>query len=156
MFISEKVEVRETEKGKAIFANDKIKKEELIFSMEGKIINKADKYSIQIEENKHLSGQGNIHDYLNHSCIPNAYFDFNSLHFRTLRDIKKNEEITFHYLTTEWKMSYTFKCECGSKKCLHFVKGFKYLTLEQKKELETLLSPYLKKKLYEELRKDID
>lgn len=154
MYISGKVEVRENKKGKAIFAKENIFKEELVFAFQGKILGRPDKYSIQIDEHKHLSSLGNINDNLNHSCEPNGYIDFENLNFKALKNINKNEEITFNYLTTEWDISNKFECKCGSENCIHEIKGFKYLNLEQKKKLEPLLSPYLKKKLYNEMSKD--
>jgi len=86
---------------------------------------------------------------LNHSCNPNGYINFKDLTYRALHPIKKGEELAFNYLTTEWDLSNKFICECGAEKCSNEIKGFKYLILEQQRELEPLLSPFLKKKLKE-------
>jgi len=71
------------------------------------------------------------------------------LTLRTLRNIKKVEELTYNYNTTEFDIIKKFKCECNSKNCFHKIEGFKYLTLEQKKKLKPFLSPFLKKKFEE-------
>ncbi|MFO7711466.1 MAG: SET domain-containing protein-lysine N-methyltransferase [Candidatus Woesearchaeota archaeon] len=77
--------------------------------------------------------------------MPNGYIDFDDLAYRAKRPIRKGEELTFNYLTTEWDLAEKFNCDCGSNNCYEEIKGFKYLTLNQKKELEP--SPFLKKKL---------
>ena len=149
MFISEKLEVRKTEKGRSLFAKENIRKDEILIKFKGKILDKPTKTSLQIDENKHIESPGEIDDFINHSCSPNGYINFHDISFRALRDIKKGEEVTFNYNTTEWYMKVPFKCKCGSKDCLHQIRGFKYLTLEQKKKLRHLLSPFLKRKLKE-------
>lgn len=149
MYISNKLEVRKTEKGKSLFARLNLEKDEILIRFEGEIIDKPTKTTLQIEENRHLEGPGELDDFLNHSCEPNGYINFKDLTFRALHNIKKEEEITFNYLTTEWDMANKFECYCGAEKCFRQIKGFKYLTLEQKKSLEHLLSPFLKKKLRE-------
>ncbi len=131
--------------GKGVIAKTDIKKDQLIWKFGGRIVRNPTKRTLQIDENRHL--EGDISDYMNHSCNPNAYVDFNGLVLRAHRNIRKGEEITFNYLTTEWDMSNKFQCHCGSEKCYGEIKGFRYLSLEQKKELEPELSPFLKKKL---------
>lgn len=151
MYVSNKIEVRDTKKGKSIFAIDEIVKNEIIFEFEKKFLKHFTKTSMQIEETKHQESTNPeaVENFLNHSCEPNGYIDFQGLIYRALRPIKKGEELTFNYLTTEWELVNKFYCECGSQNCYGQIKGFKYLTLEQQKELEPLLSPFLKKKFRE-------
>lgn len=150
MFKSEKVRVGDTKKGKAIFATQEINKDELIFGFGGEILNVADKYSIQIDDNKHLSGSGDINDLLNHSCNPTGYFDFDTLDFKAINDIEEGGEVTFNYLTSEWEMAVPFDCKCESSNCFEIIKGFKFCTPDQKKGMEEFLSPFIKKKLFTE------
>ena len=149
MFISKKLEVRKTIKGKSLFAREDAEKDKILIKFEGQVLHYPKKSTLQIDENKHLEREGTIDNYLNHSCKPNGYVNFDDLTFRTLRKIKKGEEVTFNYLTTEWDMAYKFQCQCNSENCLKHIKGFKYLTPKQKKKLEPLLSPFLKRKLKE-------
>lgn len=150
MFVSNKIEVGKTIKGGSLFAKSPIKKEEILINFEGKIISEPSRTTLQIDEDKFLEGSGEVAEYLNHSCEPNCYIDFSDLSLRALRDIKQGEELTFNYLTTEYDMAEKFQCRCGSKNCLFEIRGFKYLTLMEKKELVPWLSPYLKRKLQEE------
>lgn len=147
MVILKKVEIKKGLDKLGVFAKELIKKGETIFIFEGKILSHIDKFSIQLDENKHLSGSGDIDDNLNHSCDPNGYLDFNTLEFKALKDIPINEEITMNYLTTEYELSNPFQCKCKSKNCLGTIKGFKYLNDSEKKQIVKLLSPYLRTKL---------
>ncbi len=151
MFVSPKIEIRETKKGKSLFTKKNIQKNEVIFEFEKRLINHRTKKSMQIDENKHQESADveAIENFLNHSCESNGYVDFQDLTYRALRDIEPEEELTFNYLTTEWELFNKFKCECSSKHCFKQIRGFRYLTLDQQKGLEPLLSPFLKKKLLE-------
>ena len=66
---------------------------------------------------------------LNHSCVPNAYFDYNEqrglLIVYATQDIEQNAEITVSYVLKAWKWttearfeelrdSYGFTCDCGA------------------------------------------
>ena len=89
-------------------------------------------------------------DFINHSCSPNTKLDVVKRWFVAIKDISKNEEITFNYLTTEWDMKRwgtDFKCICGSRNCFGHIKGFKYLTRLEKLKLKPFLSPLLLKKI---------
>lgn len=143
-----KAEVRQTKNGKFIFAGDEIMRDELIFKFEKNYLDHPTRTSLQIDKGVHQESTNAqaFENFLNHSCEPNGYIDFRDLTFRALRPIKKGEEFTFNYLTTEWDLANKFRCNCGSKNCYKQINGFKYLTLEQQKELKSLLSPYLKKK----------
>ncbi len=58
--------------------------------------------------------------YFNHSCNPNAGYK-GQIFLVAMRDIKKNEEITFDYAMVLHKSKkrklYEMKCLCGSKNC---------------------------------------
>ena len=45
-----------------------------------------------------------------------------------LKEIKTQEEMTFFYPSTEWKMTQTFNCYCGSKYCIGQIKGAAFLS----------------------------
>ena len=50
------------------------------------------------------------------------------------KPLKKGDDMTFFYPSSEWNMQQPFECNCGSDKCLRTVRGAKYLdegTLKQ-------------------------
>jgi hypothetical protein len=103
-------------------------------------------YTLQLAEGVHCRaferGLG-----INHHCSPNGYYRFDDLTFRALRDVSEGDELTFHYCTTEYELSSSFDCLCGSPDCLGRVRGFKYLSKADVERLFDLLSPFLRSKL---------
>lgn len=74
--------------------------------------------------------------FINHSCSPNVAFELpeglqgrqnGSWVLRALRDVKKGEELTFAYFSTEWDMAQPFDCRCGATECLGRIRGARYL-----------------------------
>ena len=123
-----------------------------LLKLEGYLHTVPDQYSIQISEIEHLlpyenaAGKENgLFIYINHSCNPNAFFDIQKRELIALRDIQYGEEVVYNYNTTEYDMSHPFICSCKNNNCIKEIKGFKYLTSNQKKELISYLSPHLKK-----------
>ncbi len=59
--------------------------------------------------------------YINHSCQPNIYMRvcFDLVEFYSLRQIKKNEELTCNYGPTHHDGK--LKCRCGAKNCIGFL-----------------------------------
>ena len=141
-------------KGLSLFANKTFEKGKRIIPMKYdfiKTIDEATPESVQIDDNKFVDTKRlQIEDFINHSCDPSAKIDFDRLVFVAIKDIQKDEEITFNYLTTEYDLvvdKLDFVCKCGSKNCLQHIKGFKFLSSEQKESLRPYLSPFLLKKI---------
>jgi SET domain len=84
--------------------------------------------TVQVGEGKHITLQPEFLQYINHSCDPNVFFDTTSMQVVALRPIGAEEEMTFFYPSTEWKMTQSFDCYCGSEKCLGRIQGAYYLS----------------------------
>ncbi len=161
MFIPKHVKLIKTkEKGLALLANKNFKKGEVIFSLKGEKIvpgSKAGPDAVQIGPDKFLDSKHRYaEDHINHSCNPTTKIDFDIMKFVALKNIKKGEEITFDYDTTEYdlvKEKEDFDCKCHSKNCRRRVQGFKHLSLKEKKKIKNMLSPYLKRMLEKEIKK---
>jgi SET domain-containing protein len=140
------------EKGLSLFSNKEFKKGDKVIYMKGKLVDAKNSTpeAVQMTEKKFIDTKYLVlEDFINHSCSPNTKLDTVHRWFIALKNIKKNEEITFNYLTTEWDMKRwgtDFECLCNSKKCFKHIKGFKYLSYSQKLKLKPLLSPPLLKK----------
>lgn len=144
-------------KGNALVANKDIKKGEAIFKFIGNFLPKKEtknlNYALQIDKDIFLESTGYFDDYLNHSCIPNCYIDFENLNLVSLKDIKKDNELLYDYNTSEYDLidqGTSFKCQCNSKKCIKEVKGFRYLTRQQKEAILRFASPYIKREFKKE------
>lgn len=140
-------------KGLSLFANKRFIKGDKIISLKGRLVKAGNSSpeAVQMNDDKFIDGRDYVpEDFVNHSCSPNTKLDIEKRWFIALKDIPKNSEITFNYLTTEWDMkkwNTDFNCVCGSKNCFGHIKGFKYLTRADKLKLKPLLSPLLLKKI---------
>lgn len=143
-----KLEIREKDGCKGVFAREDISTNS-VFKLGGVVSGRPDRHSLQVGEDRHLhvpadkNGIGNpdfFWRYLNHSCQPNGYIDTVELVFVALRKIRKGEECTFNYLTTEVEMAVPFTCRCGAAKCFGLIRGSAHLSLEQREELAALAS----------------
>ncbi len=151
MFVSKKVEIKETNKGKGIFANKKIGKYERILEFEKNFVTKPSNFTLRIAENIHQISKDPCakENFVNHSCEPNAYINFKDLSLKALRNIKPDEEIAYNYLTVDWDDEDIFECKCRAKNCYKNLHGFKNLSFKEKIKLRQFLSPFLSKKIKE-------
>lgn len=125
--------------GIGIFVNEDIKKGGKIFVLKGKPViffvkNKSDALShpnwLGIGKHRWLElepPEPGIH--LNHSCNPNAGIR-GKVVVTALKHIKKNEEITIDYSTTEGEHLWQMRCRCGTIKCRHTIRSIQYLPLK--------------------------
>jgi len=71
--------------------------------------------------------------YCNHSCDPNVVFDMKKMEARVgdKKAVRKGEDLTFFYPSTEWDMQQPFQCTCGAEGCVGLVKGARWMSEEQ-------------------------
>ena len=157
--------VKNTHKyGKGVFAKQNIKKGEFIASFNGKIYtcepenklsNKPPKYIeehvIQFARDKYRDSKG-VARILNHSCNPNCGIK-NKFKLVSMRNIKKGEELTWDYATTDnWdyattdNLLYKEKCKCESKICRKTIRGYRFLPKHIRREYKGYISDWLVKK----------
>ena len=138
----------------ALLTDRQIGKDEIVLVLRGEIIGQPTKYSIQIGEHKHLEPYTDPQDirslirFLNHSCDPSAYINFDDLTVRALRNLDPGEEVSFNYNTTEYEMANPFKCNCEAENCRDDIRGFKYLPLDEQIKLSSQLAPHLRRWAY--------
>lgn len=86
--------------------------------------------TVQVDVGKHITLQPEFLQYINHSCDPNVFFDTTLMKVIALKEIREEEEMTFFYPSTEWQMTQSFNCYCGSANCLGNIKGAAFLPEE--------------------------
>lgn len=111
--------------GKRLVAIQKIRKNEILLKLTGRILTQPTRETIQIDNRKHLKNQ--FVDYLNHSCNPNSHVDTERLIIVADRNIKPFDDITINYLCTEHELVNPFRCNCKSSNCFNEIKGYKFL-----------------------------
>ncbi|MEW6709975.1 MAG: SET domain-containing protein-lysine N-methyltransferase, partial [Candidatus Riflebacteria bacterium] len=167
-YISDQMMVARHENGENyVAAREDLPAFTFLIDMSGKIVEKPSRYTLQIGENQHIDSDDadefNLHNnksavhcridnFFDHSCAPNCrievYRDF--VFLRLIKPVKAGESLSFNYLTTEWEMFSPFSCYCGAPSCFGNIRGFRFLSLDQKRSLRHLLSPFLLKRLAEE------
>jgi hypothetical protein len=90
--------------------------------------------TVQVGVRKHITLQPEFLQYINHSCDPNVFFNTTTLQLVALKEIQPEEELGFFYPSTEWRMTQSFNCYCGSNQCINQIRGASYLTKEQQEK----------------------
>lgn len=147
--------------GVGVFANKDIHKGQTILFLSGEEMTTREILEIirqgkerkddplQIEEERYID----VDEFprcVNHSCSPNSFIKGKN-ELVALKDIKKNEEVTFDYSTTmddnpdEWsgfEINIDHTCSCGSKNCRKVIGEFRELPKEvQESYLKNCLVP---------------
>ncbi len=134
--------IKTENKFRSLITKQAYKKGEIICDIPTeKVINKANRYTVQIDRDQHTE-VGKL-SALNHSCDPNVILDTEHLLMIACRDIQEGEELSFFYPSTEWEMDAPFICLCGASNCIHVVAGARFLPLS------TLEHHYLSKHIRE-------
>jgi hypothetical protein len=128
MVSMETLTIKTENKFRSLITKQAYRKGELICEIPTeKIVNKANRYTVQIGRDKHTD-VGKLAA-LNHSCDPNVILDTEHLLMYACKDIEKGEELSFFYPATEWEMDAPFICLCGASNCIHVVAGARFLPL---------------------------
>ena len=134
--------IKTENKFRSLITKQAYKKGEIICEIPTeKVIDKADRYTVQIGRDQHTE-VGKL-SALNHSCDPNVILDTENLQMVARRDIEQGEELFFFYPSTEWEMDAPFICLCGASNCIHVVAGARFLPLS------TLENHYLNRHIRE-------
>ena len=91
-------------KGKALFASKDYSKDEIIYVLDGPIRNIADRYSIEIGVDLHITDKFGV--YMNHSFQPSTKIVGKNV--IAVKDIKSGDELHFNYNDSETTMAYPF------------------------------------------------
>lgn len=143
LYISEKITVGRSHGGRGVFAVEPIQVGERIVRFPGAYQDRPGRHTLQVDEKRFIAPSGEADDFINHSCAPNAYVDFQDWSLRALLPIGPGEEVTFDYHTTEWEEPYPFDCRCGAPQCVGTVRGFRHLDRKRRERLLPYLSPFL-------------
>ena len=138
--------------GKGVSAGENIKRGELIRHIKGEVKfltirdeNDSKLYPnwIGIGKNKWIDPD-HPHQYLNHSCDPNASIK-GKISMVAMKNIKEGEEITIDYSITECDELWEMKCYCGAKNCRKIVKSIQYLPEKTFDKYMPYIPTYFKK-----------
>jgi len=126
--MQEKIYVSDSAIGRGVFAKLPLKPREIIFYMNGKLIDFEKsidfmgEYSVQIGARSYVDPISPAR-YLNHSCNPNAGF-VDAISLIALRPILPGDEIRFDYSTTMLERHWELDCSCGASTCRRRIRDF--------------------------------
>lgn len=83
-------------------------------------------YALQVGPRDFMTASGGVDDYVNHSCAPNTGVrsDHGRVILFALQPIRREEEITFDYATTQEGGYWTMNCCCKSAACRRIIGDF--------------------------------
>lgn len=120
----------------------------VITPMRGDLGDRPSRYSFQVGEGLHLGKSGWAYDEMLHSCRPNTWVDLTvpgERKIRALRDLAPGEELRVNYCATEEAMAEPFDCDCGEPGCYGRVRGYRFLSEDQREALRDIAAPHLRR-----------
>jgi hypothetical protein len=148
MSISSKLELREGPGGRGLFVREPIAAGEPLLRFEGPLGDKPTRMSVQIGVGRHVYIAPDAPEqFVNHACEPNGGLEFPSFTLIALRPLAVGEEVTFNYLTSEWDMGAPFQCTCGAPRCFGMIRGYRWLSPEERRRITPQIAPFLREAL---------
>jgi SET domain len=86
--------------------------------------------TVQTAAGRHITLIPEFLQYINHSCVPNVFFNTTTMELVCLQALQPGDEFTFFYPSTEWEMAQPFVCNCGNAGCLQLINGASHLSVE--------------------------
>lgn len=159
-YVSPKVEKRDINgKGYGLFAKEFISKGEIVSISGGIIITKDDFEKLKSEQLDYayqitddflicpLNPEDPSDDWrMNHCCEPNCGIDGNIV-FVSIKDILKDEELTYDYCMTETNPDYKMNLFCDKSSCRKVLSGDDWKNPELQKKYKNYFSNYIKNHL---------
>lgn len=128
-----RIEVRECELGRGVFATRLIEQGEMILLFTGRSLTFTEQLQLPDEANALQVGLDEYLDteapgvYVNHSCRPNAIMR-NRTELIACCDIQAGEEVRFDYSTTMLERHWELEgCRCGAPDCRGTIQDFDLL-----------------------------
>jgi len=131
-----KLVVRSGTHGRGVFTEEPIPAAGWIIRFTGPFLRyaqtSASTYALQIGPDLYIGSSGELDDFINHSCEPNAGLRITgtTVDLYAIRDIAAGEEILFDYSTTLDEEDFTMSCQCGAPSCRGVIGDGKYLPEE--------------------------
>ena len=158
-YVSDKIEKRFIDgRGHGLFSKEFISKGEIVSISGGIIINKDDFEKLKSQDLDYayhitddflicpLNPSDPSDDWrMNHCCEPNCGLDGNIV-FIAIKDIQKDEELTYDYCMTETNPNYKMNLFCDKSTCRGILSGNDWMKNDLQKKYGKYFSNYIKNK----------
>jgi len=157
--------IKPSNNGYGVFANKNFSAGEVICEFHGQLYSRealpqpydsVEDHYVQIGANLYMGPSGEVDDFFNHSCDPNAGLKITATKavLVAIKDISPGQEITWDYSTTMDEDDWEMNCNCGSNNCRGKIRDFKYLPPEIQQKYLTLdiVPEYIARKYFSHLR----
>ena len=159
-YFSPKTEKRGSDiEGRGLFAKEPVSKGEIVVVKGGYVMTQAQRQrvgkrlgpaEIQVTEDLFIGPTalreregGMMH--LNHSCEPNLGLQ-GQIVFVALRDILKDEQLTFDYAMTDDE-PYRMECHCGAVNCRGVITGKDWMKKERQQKYDSYFSWFIQRRI---------
>lgn len=94
--------------------------------------------ALQVGPDLFAPASGQLDDFTNHSCDPNAAVIIGNgkVLLKAIRPINPMMEVTFDYSVTMKNDGWSMKCNCGTSRCRGVVREYKFLPEEVRRRYE--------------------
>ncbi len=138
-------------KSHGVFAKQAIKKGELLFKVDGPVVEyrfppnyRLGPHWLAVGKQKWIIPlENNPWNFLKHSCEPNTGL-LNKNEVVAMRDILPGQELTMDDSITEADPRWKKPCTCGQKNCRKIIRSIQFLPAERFKKYEPYLSTFAK------------
>lgn len=133
-----------TLQGNGVFAAQDFTEGDFIGFFEGEEVANRTSMSLQFAPNFHVEPSLTTpFRNLNHSCDANAFFRGRNLYAH--KRIVKGQEIIIDYNCLEFELAAPFQCNCGTTACRGIIKGYKFLSQDERKIRSVMVPDWLEK-----------
>jgi hypothetical protein len=151
------LKVGKTKNGKGLIADRAFRPGSIVYRIKGELISyrevnrrggSSQSNTFRFDSGRYLSPVGELGDFQNHSCEPNAKIvkRAGQLYVLAIQDISKGAEVMIDYSTVlarndTWEM----RCKCGAKSCRKVVRRYTALPPAIKKGYirRDIIPPYI-------------
>lgn len=143
------LELRAKDGRTAVFTRAAIPAGAVVSRMRGERLDRPSRYTFQIGDGRHLGKSGLPYDEMLHACRANVYVDLADPDrpvLRAAREIPAGGELTVNYCATEEDLAEPFDCACGAPGCYGRVRGYRFLSDEERAALGETAAPHLRRR----------
>eukprot|EP00747_Dinoflagellata_sp_TGD_P166661 gnl/TRDRNA2_/TRDRNA2_189799_c0_seq1.p1 gnl/TRDRNA2_/TRDRNA2_189799_c0~~gnl/TRDRNA2_/TRDRNA2_189799_c0_seq1.p1 ORF type:complete len:179 (+),score=27.59 gnl/TRDRNA2_/TRDRNA2_189799_c0_seq1:65-601(+) len=138
-----------TEPPRGLVATRHLRAGETLLEWSGPTLESGDHWSLQSGPNEHLDLREHPLRCINHSCDPSVVMQGHR--FTTRREVPMHEELTLDYNASEEELvGGTFACICGTPGCVGEVRGWRHLSVDQRKARSDRAAAWLMEKWKDE------